>query len=134
MTLHELGLLVQVVIWTCVCMVPLFLIWLTVAGCCVIARRRLRVRTPAQPSRVICPCCTTRPMESDDCTCRDDCGVTWCQAADPDGPMFIEGHHVIDRAGREAILRRAREEDEADADEFDAIVAEWDRQKGNAGD
>lgn len=29
-----------------------------------------------------CPCCTGRPMEFDDCTCREDCGEAWCQAAD----------------------------------------------------
>jgi len=51
------------------------LLWLGV-------RRELRRRrvTP-------CPCCTG--LDSDDCTCRDDCGVTQCQAADP--PDHVEG-------------------------------------------
>lgn len=31
-----------------------------------------------------CPCCTADPLHSDDCNCREDCGVTQCQAADPD--------------------------------------------------
>ena len=28
-----------------------------------------------------CPCCAGRPYEIDDCTCREDCGAYWCQAA-----------------------------------------------------
>jgi hypothetical protein len=30
-----------------------------------------------------CPCCTDDPLNSGDCNCREDCGVTRCQAADP---------------------------------------------------
>lgn len=45
-------------------------------------------------------------------------------------PMFFEGSHVIDRAGRAAILRRAREEDRLEA-EADAMAEEYKRQEGN---
>lgn len=55
------------------------------------------------------------------------------QPLPPAEPMFFEGGHVIGRDGREAILARAREEDRAEADEFDfdALIAEWERQQGD---
>lgn len=45
-------------------------------------------------------------------------------------PMFHENGHVIDRDGRAAILRRAREEDRLEA-EADAMAEEYRRQEGN---
>lgn len=38
-----------------------------------------------------CPCCTGRPYETDDCTCREPCGEAWCQAEDPDGELNVPG-------------------------------------------
>jgi hypothetical protein len=70
---------------------------------CVAADKRDERHAATQPSRVIevgddtmamlCPCCTGRPMESDDCTCREDCGVTWCQAADPELEQMLSDWH-----------------------------------------
>jgi hypothetical protein len=34
-----------------------------------------------------CPCCTGEPYRNNDCTCREDCGVYWCQAADIDDAL-----------------------------------------------
>ena len=53
MTLDQLGLIAEVVIWTCVSTALLFIAWLAVAACCVIVRRRERVRTPTEPNPVI---------------------------------------------------------------------------------
>ena len=95
MTLDQLGLIVQFVIWTCASTALLCIAWLAAAACCVIVRRWRQVRTPTQPSRIICPCCTG--LDSDDCTCREDCGVTQCQAADVgDGCPWCETRECID--------------------------------------
>jgi hypothetical protein len=38
---------------------------------------------------VACPCCAGRPYESDDCTCRAECGAAWCQMNDPGAPLPV---------------------------------------------
>lgn len=38
-----------------------------------------------------CPCCTAQPYAVDDCTCREDCGVRWCQAIDLEIPDWLTG-------------------------------------------
>jgi hypothetical protein len=65
--------------WAC-----LALAVLVTLACAVIGR--LPRKVPLAVVRVPCPCCTGRPMESDDCNCGEDCGAAWCQAADPECP------------------------------------------------
>lgn len=96
---------------------PVILLYVVFAVVVLYVSRRLRQHERTMPLLAVpCPSCTGRPMEFPDCTCREDCGESWCQAADPEEPMFYEFGHVVGRDGREAILARAREEDRAEAD------------------
>ena len=105
--------------------------WTLVAvALCVFASAVFACLAMRNPPAVPCPSCTGRPMEFDDCTCREPCGEAWCQAEDPEEPMFYEHGHVIGRDGREAVLRRARADDQTEA-EADAMAAEWNEKRGN---
>jgi hypothetical protein len=55
------------------------------------------VRRPRPQRPAPCPCCTGEPYKVDDCTCREDCGVRWCQAADPEVCPWCDTHECIDR-------------------------------------
>lgn len=59
--------------------------------------RERRHEPPALAAAPQCPCCTGEPYKVSDCTCRDDCGVEWCQAAEPPCCPWCDTHACIDR-------------------------------------
>lgn len=59
-------------------------------------RRKGTLPLAALPPADPCPCCTGEPYRNNDCTCREDCGVPWCQAADPECP-WCDTRECIDR-------------------------------------
>lgn len=108
---------------------PVILLFAAFAAVVLFVSRRLRQygRTmpllalpPAEP----CPCCTG--LDSDDCTCREDCGVTQCQAA---GPDEHEGTQPMEELDVPDFIREAREQDRAEAadDYLGGLLAEWER-------
>jgi len=58
--------------------------------------RRWVARFTAAHEADPCPCCTLGGRDYD-CTCREDCGVRWCQAADPEACPWCDTHACIDR-------------------------------------
>lgn len=70
---------------------------------CIADDRRHKRHAATQPARVtevgddtlamLCPCCTAFPLDSDDCTCREDCGVTQCQADSPELEQMLSDWH-----------------------------------------
>lgn len=105
--------------------------WLLAAGLVIILSavavrflRRWHLPREPFPKEQLCPCCSG--LDSDDCTCREDCGVTQCQAADPDEH---EGTQPMEELDVPDFIREAREQDRAEAadDYLGGLLAEWER-------
>lgn len=71
----------QVILWLLAAAVPVAVVIAAVRSW---KRAAAFLRSEHLPPAVPCPCCRSAggPLESDDCTCREDCGIPRCQAAD----------------------------------------------------